>query len=61
MGRIIVLGALVGIAAGLACYYVLKITGVATSPGVMGGIVGGVVGAIVPNLVSRKSKSSGGE
>ena len=56
MGKIIVMGVIVGIVAALGSVAVLKLVGVDLSPAVLGGIAGGVGGAIAATFARRRIK-----
>lgn len=55
MGKIIVVGVIVGIVAALGSVAVLTLVGVDLSPAVIGGIAGGIGGAI-GTTVARRAK-----
>lgn len=54
--KMIAIGAISGVVAGLACFFVFNLVGTDVDPAIIGGVSGGVAGSIVPILLIRISK-----
>jgi len=58
LGRLVVLGAFVGLVSALACIAILGLAGAELDPAVIGGVAGGVTGGVVPAVVLRRRRAA---
>ena len=57
MGKLILIGLIAGVVAGIACIAVLHLFGAGSNAGVVGGVGGGVAGAVVAAVAGRKPRA----